>query len=77
MKNIYVLFTVLFLPIFLAACSKNTPTRYSLLTGEYAFRNNAAVLKGDAKLIIEPGRPTLPSMLKKVGYTTAVVGKWH
>ncbi|WP_111979231.1 sulfatase family protein [Algibacillus agarilyticus] len=54
-----------------------TPSRYSLLTGEYAFRNNAAVLKGDAAMIIKPNKPTLPKMLKKVGYKTAVVGKWH
>jgi arylsulfatase A len=54
-----------------------TPSRYSLLTGEYAFRKNAKVLKGDAKMLIEPGSYTLPSMLKKSGYQTAVVGKWH
>ncbi len=55
-----------------------TPSRYSLLTGEYAFRNSAArVLPGDAGLIIEPDRPTLPAMLKTAGYTTGVVGKWH
>lgn len=54
-----------------------TPSRYSLLTGEYAFRKNAKVLKGDAKMLIEPGSYTLPSMLKKAGYTNAVVGKWH
>lgn len=54
-----------------------TPSRYSLLTGEYAFRQNAAVLEGDAKLLIDIDKPTLPKMLKKVGYTTAVVGKWH
>ena len=54
-----------------------TPSRYSLLTGEYAFRNKAAVLPGDAPLLIPPGTPTLPSMLKKAGYTTGVVGKWH
>lgn len=54
-----------------------TPSRYSLLTGEYAFRNNAEVLAGDAPLIIGTAKPTLPSMLKKAGYTSAVVGKWH
>ncbi|WP_282073931.1 sulfatase family protein [Polaribacter atrinae] len=54
-----------------------TPSRYSLLTGQYAFRNNAAILPGDAPLLIRPETPTLPSMLKKEGYKTAVVGKWH
>lgn len=54
-----------------------TPSRYSLLTGSYAFRKNASVLPGDASLIIDTQTPTLPSMLKKNGYNTAVVGKWH
>src|SRR5262245_27260939 len=45
-----------------------TPSRYSLLTGEYAWRKRGTnVLPGDAALIIEPGRPTLPAMLQKAG----------
>ncbi|MCW0481600.1 sulfatase family protein [Gaoshiqia sediminis] len=54
-----------------------TPSRYSLLTGSYAFRNQAAVLPGDAPLIIDPNKGTLASMLKDAGYTTGVIGKWH
>lgn len=54
-----------------------TPSRFSLLTGSYAFRNKAAILPGDAPLLIRLGTPTLPAMLQKAGYTTGVVGKWH
>lgn len=54
-----------------------TPSRYSLLTGRYAFRINAAVLPGDAPLLIGTEMPTLPKMLQEEGYKTAVVGKWH
>jgi len=55
-----------------------TPSRYSLLTGEYAFRIPAAkILPGDAPALIQPGRVTLPSILKQRGYRTAAIGKWH
>ena len=55
-----------------------TPSRYALLTGQYAWRMpGTAILPGDAALIIKPGRVTLPSMLKQQGYRTGVVGKWH
>jgi arylsulfatase A-like enzyme len=55
-----------------------TPSRYALLTGEYAWRRpGTGVLPGNAALIIEPGRTTLPSVFKRAGYTTGIVGKWH
>lgn len=61
-----------------AAAATCTPSRYALMTGEYAWRRQGtAVLPGNATLIVEPGRTTLASVLKGAGYRTGVVGKWH
>lgn len=55
-----------------------TPSRYAMLTGEYPWRRTGTgIAKGDAALIIEPGRTTLASILRDAGYRTSVVGKWH
>ena len=56
-----------------------TPTRYGLLTGEYAWRSRLkkGVLLGYSPSLIPDSKPTLPSMLKKHGYYTACIGKWH
>lgn len=61
-----------------SSASTCTPSRYTLLTGEYAWRQKGTgILPGDASLIIKPGRVTLPSMFKQSGYATGAVGKWH
>ncbi len=55
-----------------------TPSRYAMLTGEYAWRQKGTgILPGSAAMIIQPGRTTMASILQKAGYRTGVVGKWH
>ncbi|GAB4128953.1 MAG: arylsulfatase [Thermogutta sp.] len=56
-----------------------TPTRYGLLTGRYAWRTRlqSGVLLGFDRPLIESGRETVASFLKRHGYATAAVGKWH
>jgi len=55
-----------------------TPSRYSLITGEYAFRKKGTgIARGIDGLLIDTNKTTLASMLKGAGYTTGVVGKWH
>lgn len=55
-----------------------TPSRYGILTGTYPWRNKKAkILPGSAPLIISTEQETLPKMLKRAGYETGIVGKWH
>ena len=61
-----------------ATAATCTPSRYSLLTGEYPFRNpDAQILPGDAPLVIRNPEATLPAILRNAGYATGIVGKWH
>ena len=56
-----------------------TPTRYGILTGRYCWRSRLprGVLRGYGRALIAPDRSTVASLLKKEGYATGVVGKWH
>ncbi|QZT37818.1 arylsulfatase [Halosquirtibacter xylanolyticus] len=56
-----------------------TPTRYGILTGRYCWRTRlkSGVLQGHSDHLIDPNRTTVASYLKKKGYQTACVGKWH
>ena len=56
-----------------------TPTRYGLLTGRYNWRSRLAkgVLSGTSSHLIPADRPTLGHLMRRAGYHTAMIGKWH
>ncbi|GAA3576568.1 arylsulfatase [Snuella lapsa] len=56
-----------------------TPSRYSIMTGEYAWRTQLKrrVLDGYSKAMIAPDKDTAPKLLLRNGYNTAMIGKWH
>lgn len=68
---------VLFRNVYSCAAT-STPSRYSLLTGEYAWRRPGTdVAAGNAGMIIRPEQFTMADAFKSCGYATAAVGKWH
>lgn len=62
-----------------ANSSTCSPTRVALITGRYQNRLPVGlydpIIPGNVGL--PPEHPTLPSLLRNAGYTTALVGKWH
>lgn len=56
-----------------------TPTRYSLLTGRYAWRTRLQrnVIGPFAQPLIAENQQTVPGILRRQGYATACIGKWH
>ena len=56
-----------------------TPTRYGIITGRYSWRSplKNGVLTGKSKALIPKKRSTVASLLKRKGYQTAFIGKWH
>lgn len=61
-----------------AVASTSTPSRYSLLTGEYPWRKPGTdVAAGNAAMIVSPEQYTVADVFKEAGYRTAAFGKWH
>jgi arylsulfatase A-like enzyme len=58
-----------------------TASRVGLITGRYQYRLRVGLeepLAGNHPEVgLPPEHPTLPSLLKKVGYGTMLIGKWH
>ena len=60
-----------------AVCSA---TRTALITGRYQYRLPLGLeepLAGNPDVGLPPGIPTMPLLLKKAGYSSTLVGKWH
>lgn len=60
-----------------AVCSA---TRTALITGRYQYRLRVGLeepVQYQSKFGLPPDHPTLPSLLKKAGYGTTLIGKWH
>lgn len=61
-----------------ATAATCTPSRFSMLTGRYAWRKaGTGIAPGDAALLIPTDKVTLPGVMQRAGYQTGVVGKWH
>jgi arylsulfatase A len=54
-----------------------TPSRYALLTGRHHWRDFHGIDSGFDPSFFKPGQLTLQEMLRKKGYATACIGKWH
>jgi arylsulfatase A-like enzyme len=60
-----------------AVCSA---TRTALITGRYQYRLRVGLeepLANSPDVGLPPEHPTLPSLLKKAGYSSTLIGKWH
>lgn len=61
-----------------AVAATSTPSRYSMLTGEYSWRKPGTdIAPGNAGMIIRPEQFTIADLFKSAGYRTCAIGKWH
>lgn len=61
-----------------ATSATSTPSRFGLLTGMYPWRQkNTGIAPGNSELIIDTACVTMTDVIKRAGYATGVVGKWH
>jgi len=54
-----------------------SPSRYALLTGRHHWRDFHGIVNSFGPTVFKPGQLTLPEMLRRRGYATACIGKWH
>jgi arylsulfatase A-like enzyme len=57
-----------------------TASRAALITGRYQYRLRVGLeepLGANGTVGLPPEHPTLPSLLRKAGYATMLLGKWH
>jgi arylsulfatase A len=54
-----------------------SPSRYALLTGRHHWRDFHGIVNSFGKPVFKPGQLTLPEVLRRQGYATACIGKWH
>ena len=56
----------------------STPSRYGLMTGQYPCREDIwGAIFLNQTLQIDTARTTIADVMKRSGYSTAIVGKWH
>ena len=58
-----------------------SPSRFAIMTGRYQHRLRGGfdepIARGGSDLGLPPEHPTMASLLRDAGYSTALVGKWH
>lgn len=55
-----------------------SPARAGMMTGRHPYRSGIYdFLRPESSMYLKESEPTIPKMLKDLGYETAHIGKWH